>query len=86
MDSINCGQRHDFYGGDLFPELKNKILVTSLKAQRLISLEFDGKKARNETTLFEKVGRVRDVEANSVGEIFVIIDNDNSGIWKLVSD
>ncbi len=75
-----------FYGGDLFPDLKNKLLITSLKAQKLISLEFDGKKARNETILFEKIGRVRDVEANSVGEIFVIIDNDNSGIWKLVSD
>ena len=70
----------------LFPDLKNKLLITSLKAQKLISLEFDGKKARNETILFEKIGRVRDVEANSVGEIFVIIDNDNSGIWKLVSD
>ena len=75
-----------FYVGDLFPDLKNKLLITSLKAQKLISLEFDGKKARNETILFEKIGRVRDVEANSVGEIFVIIDNDNSGIWKLVSD
>ena len=71
---------------DLFPDLKNKLLITSLKAQKLISLEFDGKKARNETILFEKIGRVRDVEANGVGEIFVIIDNDNSGIWKLVSD
>ena len=75
-----------FYVGDLFPDLKNKLLITSLKAQKLISLEFDGKKARNETILFEKIGRVRDVEANSVGEIYVIIDNDNSGIWKLVSD
>ena len=75
-----------FYGGDLFPDLKNKFLITSLKAQKLISIEFDGKKARNEKILFEKIGRVRDVEANSVGEIFVIIDNDNSGIWKLVSD
>ena len=75
-----------FYVGDLFPDLKNKLLITSLKAQKLISLEFDGKKARNETILFEKIGRVRDVEANSVGEICVIIDNDNSGIWKLVSD
>ena len=75
-----------FYVGDLFPDLKNKLLITSLKAQKLISLEFDGKKARNETILFEKIGRVRDVETNSVGEIFVIIDNDNSGIWKLVSD
>ena len=64
-----------FYVGDLFPDLKNKLLITSLKAQKLISLEFDGKKARNETILFEKIGRVRDVEANSVGEIFVIIES-----------
>ena len=57
--------------------------MTSLKAQRLISLEFDGK-SKNETTLFEKVGRVRDVE-QIVLEIYVIIDNEDSGIWKLVN-
>ena len=73
-----------FYDRDLFPELENKILVTSLKAQQLISLEFDGEKAANETILIEKMGRLRDVDRNNAGEIFVIIDDDDSGIWKLV--
>ncbi len=73
-----------FYDRDLFPELENKILITSLKAQQLISLEFDGEKAANETILIEKMGRLRDVDRNNAGEIFVIIDDDDSGIWKLV--
>ena len=73
-----------FYDRNLFPELENKILVTSLKAQQLISLEFDGEKAANETILIEKMGRLRDVDRNNAGEIFVIIDDDDSGIWKLV--
>ncbi len=73
-----------FYKGNLFPELKDKVILTSLKAQRLISLDFSDGKASNETVLIEGMGRLRDVEQNDSGEIFVIIDDDNSGIWKLI--
>ena len=74
-----------FYKGNFFPELNDKVILTSLKAQRLISLDFNDGKASNETVLIEGMGRLRDVEQNDSGEIFVIIDDNNSGIWKLVN-
>ena len=72
-----------FYQGDKFPELKNNIILTSLKAKRLIKLDFKNGKALNEKVLVDKIGRFRDVEQNDTGQIFVIIDDEESGIWEL---
>ena len=72
-----------FYQGNQFPELKDNIVLTSLKAKQLIKLNFDGSKATNETVLIEGMGRFRDVEQNELGQIFVIIDDEESGIWEL---
>ena len=61
--------------------MNNKVLLTSLKAQKLISLDFKDGKVLSEETLIENKGRLRDVEFNSKGEIFII--GSDSGIWKL---
>ena len=37
----------------------------------------------SEKILYEKEGRMRDIETNKKGEIFIIIDDAESGIWKL---
>ena len=70
-----------FYQGDKFKELNNKVIITSLKAQKLISLDFSNGKVLSEETLIEVEGRLRDVDFNSKGEIFII--GSKSGIWKL---
>ena len=72
-----------FYQGEKFPELNNNVLLTSLKAQKLISLSLNGDKVLKEEVLYEREGRMRDIEINSKGEIFIIIDDAKSGIWKL---
>ena len=61
--------------------MNKKVLITSLKAQKLISLDFKDGKVLSEETLIEGEGRLRDVEFNSKGEIFII--GSKSGIWKL---
>jgi glucose/arabinose dehydrogenase len=38
----------------------------------------------SEKVLYEREGRMRDIEFNSKGEIFIIIDDSKSGIWKLI--
>jgi glucose/arabinose dehydrogenase len=70
-----------FYQGEKFQELNKKVLLTSLKAQKLISLDFKDGKVLSEETLIENMGRLRDVEFNGKGEIFII--GSDSGIWKL---
>ena len=72
-----------FYNGNEFNELKGKVLLTSLKAQKLISLDYLDGKVISEKILYEKEGRMRDIETNKKGEIFIIIDDAESGIWKL---
>ena len=73
-----------FYHGDEFPEWNNDLLVTSLKFKMLIKLRIeDGKVADELIILNNKIGRIRDVDVNSKGEIFLIADEQNSGIWKL---
>ena len=73
-----------FYHGDEFPEWNNDLLVTSLKFKMLIKLRIEDEKVADELIILNnKIGRIRDVDVNSKGEIFLIADEQNSGIWKL---
>ena len=72
-----------FYKGDAFKDWEGDVLLASLKAQKLIKLEFKNGKVLNEVTLFDRKGRLRDVEINNKGEIFVIIDDANGSFWQL---
>ena len=60
--------------------------VTSLKFKLLIKLELQNGVISNKQIVFkDKIGRLRDIDINSEGEIFIITDENNSSIWKLVS-
>ena len=74
------------YEGDEFFNWSGDILVTSLKYKLLLKLELEKGKISNEEIIFkDKIGRLRDVEVNSKGEIFLITDEKKSEIWKLIS-
>ena len=76
-----------FYYGNEFPEWNGDILVTSLKYKLLIKLEYKDEKIINKHIVFkDKIGRLRDVDVNSNGEIFIITDELDSSIWKLTSN
>ena len=73
-----------FYNGELFPKWKNSLLIGSLKFQYLSILERDGKKFKKEKLIFKnKIGRVRDIEINADGEIFLIADEPSTFLYKL---
>ncbi len=72
------------YDGNVFPEWKGDVLVTSLKYKSLYRLEFDGNKIDKQYLIFKnRIGRIRDIEINSKGEIFLINSNSNASLWKL---
>ena len=74
-----------FYTGNLFPELKNSLLIASLKFQYLSYLPRDNNKFGKEKLMFKnKIGRVRDIEVNTKGEIFLIADENNTTLYKLI--
>ena len=73
-----------FYSDDLFPEFKNSLLISSLKFQYLSYLPRDGENFGEERLIFKnKIGRIRDIEVNNKGEIFLIADESNTTLYKL---
>ena len=73
-----------FYTGNLFPEFKNALLIGSLKFQYLSYLPRDENGFGKEKLIFRnKIGRVRDIEVNSKGEIFLIADENKTTLYKL---
>lgn len=68
----------DFYAKNLFPELNNSLLVTSLKAGKLVQLKLDetGKNLHEEITLINnQFGRLRDICIAPDGRIFISTSN-----------
>ena len=74
-----------FYTGNVFPELKNSLLIASLKFQYLSYIPRNDNGFGEEKLIFKnKIGRVRDIEINSKGEIFLIADENNTTLYKLI--
>jgi quinoprotein glucose dehydrogenase len=73
-----------FYQGDAFPEWQNSLLVGSLKYQYLSVLHRENGQFTKEELIFkDEIGRIRDVEINSLGEIFLIADEFDSSLYIL---
>ena len=72
------------YDGGTYPEWKGDVLVTSLKYRTLYRLDFENGKVINQHVVFEdKIGRIRDIEVNSKGEIFLINADGYASLWML---
>ncbi len=72
------------YNGEVYPEWKGDVLVTSLKYRTLYRLDFEDGKVINQYVIFEdKIGRIRDIEVNSKGEIFLINADGYASLWKM---
>jgi len=75
-----------FYKGNEFPDWEGDLLVTSLKFKMLLRLKMENGKIIDEFIILkDEIGRIRDVDINSQGEIFLISDENNSELWKLNS-
>ena len=72
-----------FYEGDEFSEWQGDVLLSSLKFQQLLKLDYDDGKVRDVSIIFERKGRLRDVEVNNRGEIFYIVDDSKGSLWQL---
>ena len=82
-----------FYNGTMFGEWKGDLLVTSLKFRMLIKLEIENKKIVNEKIILRgckmhkepchNIGRIRDIEIDKSGGIYIITDEPESSLWKI---
>ena len=70
---------------DQFPEWKGDFLVGSLKARSLFRVEIEDNQFVSRETLFEGIGRVRDIEQGFNGDIYLLFEHDAGGkIVRLV--
>lgn len=73
-----------FYQGNAFPEWQNSLLVGSLKYQYLSVLHRKNNQFIEEEVIFKnEIGRVRDIEINHKGEIFLIADEFDNSLYIL---
>jgi aldose sugar dehydrogenase len=74
----------DFYSHAAIPEWQNSLLVTSLKASRLVALKLseDGRSIVNESVFFNGwYGRLRDLCISPDGRVFLAVSNrDGRGV------
>lgn len=59
---------------DKYPEWKGNVLVAGLAGQQIARVELDGTEAVGEETLFEDIGRVRQVSESPDGFIYALVE------------
>ena len=73
-----------FYQGKSFPEWQNSLLIGSLKYEYLSILHRKDNKFIEEEIIFKnEIGRVRDIEINTKGDVFLIADESDSSLYIL---
>lgn len=72
-----------FYSGDAFPDWKGDLLTPGLKTQSLVHVRIEGEKAR-EVARYDMGGRMRAIAQGPDGAVWVIGDEANAPLLKLV--
>jgi glucose/arabinose dehydrogenase len=74
-----------FYNAERFPAWKGNLFVGSLKFQLLVRLELEGNRVAHEERLLSgKLGRIRDVRQGPDGYIYLLTDEKNGKLVRLV--
>ena len=83
VPSIGVGQIN-FYSGNTFPEWDGNLIVSATKAGLLLRLVFENNKINEQEIIINQdIGRIRDFEVAANGDIFLIVDDDDSSLWHL---
>ena len=85
-----------FYNGNVFEDWKGDLIVASLKFHMLIKLRIENSQIINEEIILrgckiykkpchgdDTVGRIRDIEIDKRGNIYIITDESESSLWRL---
>ncbi len=73
-----------FYNGKTFPDWAGDLLVTATGSKMLIRIDFNNEKITGEEFILkDEIGRIRDLEIDNNGDIYLISDEFNSKLWKI---
>jgi len=74
-----------FYTGDLFPQWKGDLFIGALAARKVVVLELEGERVTSESSILEDLNsRIRDLAQDSDGYIYLLTDEDDGKVIKLV--
>jgi len=74
-----------FYAGDLFPAWRGNLLVGALAGQHLNRLVLDGERVVGEERLLTDLdARIRDVRIGPDGAVWLLVDQSNGRVLRLV--
>lgn len=75
-----------FYTGDLFPAWKGNLFIGALAGMRLVRLVLDEQKVVAEEPLLKGMARIRDVEQGPDGALYLLTDEANGKLLKLIPE
>ncbi len=74
-----------FYDGTRFPQWRGDLLIGALRGQAIIRVRLDGDRfVEDEVMLRGRVGRVRDVRVGPDGLVYLLTDQPNGAVLRLV--
>ena len=85
VPSIGIGNI-EFYKGKAFSEWNGDLLISATKARMLALLDFEDNKIVDQKIIVKddnRIGRIRDFEIDSEGNIYLISDDNESSLWKI---
>lgn len=84
-DPVIAPSGAQFYSGDAFPEWKGNLFVGGMKDKRLVRLVIqDERVVGEEHLLTDRDQRVRDVRQGHDGALYIVTDQKDGELWKIV--
>jgi len=68
-----------FYEGEAFPGWQGQLLVGTLKAADLVRVQLDGRRLAEQEMLIDNLSRIRDIETDAAGLIYLLLEHDSGG-------
>ena len=84
-DPVIAPSGAQFYTGDAFPAWRGSLFVGSLREQRLVRLTLANDRVTGEEHLLaDRRQRIRDVRQGRDGALYVVTDESDGELWKIV--
>ncbi len=84
-DPVIAPSGAEFYTGNAFPEWRGSLFVGALRQKRLVRLTLENDRVTGEEHLLADRGkRIRDVRQGPDGALYIVTDQDEGELWKIV--
>ena len=84
-DPVIAPSGAQWYTGDAFPRWQGSLFIGGLASTRLVRLEIEGERVTGEEhLLMDREQRIRDVRQGPDGALYIVTDEDDGELWKVV--